>query len=202
MCGRFSLTKRELVEIADWLDAELAAEVAALYQPRFNVRPTDLCFVARSDGGKRRIEPARWGMQRKSGLQINTRAESFGPRWRSCVIPADGFFEWRGEKGAREAIWFHPPDGGLIALAGLWETGDDGARFTIVTTQANALVAPVHDRMPVVLPPACIGEWLAAPSADLLTPAPPEMLVGKPADPRETEAQTLENPRNRQLKLL
>ena len=223
MCGRFSLSKRELVEIADWLEAELAAEVAAQYRPRYNVAPTDTHFIARSDGTRRVILLARWGFSDEKPL-INARAESVAEKpsfreafaRRRCVVPADGFFEWRGEKKSRRPIWFHPPDGGLLAFAGLWEPGRDGPRFTILTTEANATVAPVHDRMPVILPPSCIGEWLAARHAELLVPAAPEVLLATPVssrvnsvanddpaclEPQETE-ESDENPRDRQLKLL
>jgi putative SOS response-associated peptidase YedK len=226
MCGRFSLSKRELVEIADWLDAELGAEIAAQYRPRYNVAPTDLHFVAVAEGKKRVVVPAKWGFTDGGKPLINARSEtardkpSFRDAFarRRCVVPADGFFEWRGGKNDRRPIWFHPPDGGLMAFAGLWEPGLLGAppQFTILTTEANALVAPVHDRMPVILPPACIGEWLGAPRTDLLVPAPDGALVATAVsnhvnsvqndDPRCLEPQEFEdppeNPRDRQLKLL
>jgi putative SOS response-associated peptidase YedK len=226
LCGRFSLSRRELVEIADWLDAELAAEVAAQYRPRYNVAPTDLHFIARTEGTKRVVVPAKWGFTDGGKPLINARAETASEKpsfrdafaQRRCVVPADGFFEWRGGQHDRRPLWFHSPDGGLMALAGLWEPGGPGGipQFTILTTEANALVAPVHDRMPVVLPPACIGEWLAAPRSDLLVPAPDGALIAVEVsnhvnsvqndDPRCLEPQgsedQAENPRDRQLKLL
>jgi putative SOS response-associated peptidase YedK len=111
-------------------------------------------------------------------------------------VPADGFYEWVGAKDSRRPIWFHAPDDGLLYLAGLYETWRDpsieGAdnrqrTFTILTTVANEVVAPVHDRMPVILPPQRVDDWLHVPAANtaayaadlrgLLAPAPAGALV-------------------------
>jgi putative SOS response-associated peptidase YedK len=198
MCGRFSLSKRELVEVAAFLDAELEAQAAAGWRPRYNVAPSDVCFIARERDGRRTLEPAVWGLQaggdgEPDRLLINARSETVGEkrafqesfRRRRCVVPADGFFEWTGEKGRRRPIWFHRADGGIVLFAGVWEPRSDGRpAFTILTTAANARVAPVHDRMPVLLSPSCVAEWLAQPRADLLVPAPEDALVATPVSPR------------------
>ena len=106
---------------------------------------------------------------------------------RRCLVPLNGFYEWRRRGGRREPHWFHPADGeaDLWAAAGLWERwigGDGGvvASCTVLTTSANDVVAPVHDRMPVLLSPLDYDRWLdprpAAPDAleDLLVPWPAE----------------------------
>jgi putative SOS response-associated peptidase YedK len=93
-------------------------------------------------------------------------------------VPADGFYEWMGAKKDRPPIWFHRPDGKLLLLAGLYEVASDGAlAFTVITTAANRLMAPIHDRMPALLPPERASDWLAAPRTDLLIPAPEDALV-------------------------
>jgi putative SOS response-associated peptidase YedK len=197
MCGRFSLSKRELVEITDFLDAEISGEDAARHRPRYNVAPTDECLIAvpgRVPDGKRSLMRAVWGF---SGLEdkpvINARAETVTERRmfqdafarRRCLVPADGFFEWTGAKGRRRPIWFHAADGRLLLFAGLWETRLDARpAFTIVTTEANATVAPVHDRMPVVLDRDQAKAWLAQPRLDLLRPAPVDLLAATPVSPK------------------
>ena len=108
-------------------------------------------------------------------------------------MPADGFFEWLGAKEARRPVWFHAPDGGLILFAGLYESWQNPQdqqwrrSFTILTTSANGTVAPVHDRMPVILPPDRLDDWLHIPAQDpaayakslrpLLAAAPEDALI-------------------------
>jgi putative SOS response-associated peptidase YedK len=192
MCGRFSLSKRELVEITGYLDAVVSDEDAALYRPRWNIAPTDQHWIVRVRDGRRELAPATWGLRDGAELVINARSETVAEKRmfqeafarRRCVIPADGFFEWTGPKSRRQPIWFHPPGGELLLLAGLYEPDVERPKFTILTTEANELVAPVHDRMPVVLAPGCVGEWLAAARLDLLKPAAAGHLVGTPASMR------------------
>jgi putative SOS response-associated peptidase YedK len=148
-------------------------------------------------GAERRLARGSWGLSPvENRAVINARAETLAqrPMWqdalaeRRCVVPVDGFFEWQGE----QPYWYHRADGGLLPLAGLWEEGsapgDDRGRprprFVVVTTAANALVAAAHDRMPAILPPACVGEWLARPGLELLTPAPESLLVATPVSTR------------------
>ena len=181
MCGRFTLTKRDLVEVATELEASFAPEDAAAYRPRYNAAPTDHHFLLRFDDGNRRLRAAVWGLiSPKHTLVINARAETVMSRpmfreafyQRRCVIPADGFFEWQGTAKQRRPVWFHAPDGQVLPLAGVYDEEPDGTlRFTIVTTDANDVVAPVHDRMPVVLPKDAVSAWLAAPHRELLVPA-------------------------------
>jgi putative SOS response-associated peptidase YedK len=206
MCGRFTLTTDDYHAVAAALSAEIAAEDAHAYRPRFNVAPGDLHWaVATADGTRRRMVPAHWGLPGPADRpaprgcgHINARAETIHTRpafreafrHRRCVIPADGFYEWTGPKDHRLPIWFHP-DHRVIALAGIYaehvdrHTGEVQLRFSIVTTEANARVAAAHDRMPVILPKDAIGPWIepAATDAeltalrDLLRPAPEDLLI-------------------------
>jgi putative SOS response-associated peptidase YedK len=208
MCGRFTLTRKDFEELAGTLDAEARPEYAALYRPRYNIAPTDQHWLLRQKQEQRQLLPAKWGLvnawakdAKGAARQINARAETalnsraFRDAFveRRCAVPADGFFEWAGTKEARQPIWFHPPSGDLLLFAGLYEswldpdTSEWQRTFTILTTAANETVAPVHDRMPVILPPDGVEEWLFVPSQDrerhaqalaaLLRPAAPGALV-------------------------
>lgn len=187
MCGRFTLTRRDLAEVAAELEAEFSAEDAARYRPRYNAAPTDEHFVLRLEGDRRRLVPAVWGLEgARTPIVINARAETAAQkpmfreafRQRRCVVPADGFFEWTPSNGGKQPIWFHAPDGKLVPLAGLYDVEPGGAiRFVILTTEANDLVRPIHDRMPVVLSHGAVGAWLEEPISELLAPAPEGMLV-------------------------
>jgi putative SOS response-associated peptidase YedK len=193
MCGRFTLTTTDLGRVAEALDAELSDEHAALHRARYNIAPSDLCFIVEGEA-RRRLVPARWGLcSAESPWVINARAESLAMRplfaealaRRRCVVPADGFYEWAGGRGDRRPTWFHSPSGQLLWMAGLWSARPDGElAFTVVTTPANALVAEVHDRMPVLLTVEAAGAWLAAPRSDLLVPAPPGALAAREVSSR------------------
>lgn len=191
MCGRMTLTKRELAEIADELAAVFDPETAEAWRPRYNVAPTDRHLVLRTLDGRRRLEAAQWGFLPSvegRGPLINARADTapvkdaFRAAYAGgrCVVPADGFFEWRKTPEGRHPIWFHRADGKLLLMAGLWEAG----RFTVLTTAPNALVREVHDRMPAILEPEEAEAWLAAPAQRLLHPAAEGVLEGRPVSDR------------------
>jgi putative SOS response-associated peptidase YedK len=184
-----TLTRRELVEIAEELAAAFDDETAAAYRPRYNVAPTDQHPVLRLVAGARRLEPARWGLpptgNRRAPL-INVRAETARFSRKKtfvdgrCVVPADGFFEWKRSPDGSRPNWYHRPDGRLLLFAGLWEAGC----FSVLTTAPNALVAEVHDRMPAILSPEEANAWLLAPSDKLLHPAPDGMLTARAVSDR------------------
>jgi putative SOS response-associated peptidase YedK len=182
----------------------------AAYRPRYNVAPGDRHYVLRVKAGEREVIAADWGLINHwskdpsvAFKQINARAEGIAerPAWRDafvsrrCVVLADGFYEWRGPKGAREPLWFHRPDAALMLFAGLYEgwldptTGDVKKTFTVVTTTPNPLVAPIHDRMPAIVAERDIDAWLTGSEpAKLLAPAPPESMAMHPASPRVNTA--------------
>jgi len=205
MCGRATLTNEDFEGIAAELDAEYAAEDAALYRPRYNIAPSDLHWIVESGADRRVLRPAVWGYRASGGRPlINVRGEQVGSgrgfrdafQGRRCLVVTDGFFEWDASKAP---FWFHRADKKLVLLAGLFQppASEAGApsgppqpprpRFTILTTQPNRVVAPVHDRMPVIVPPAAIDEWLtAAPAAaaSLIRSAPDDTLIATPVSKR------------------
>ncbi|HEY8171849.1 MAG TPA: SOS response-associated peptidase [Dehalococcoidia bacterium] len=205
MCGRFTLTRKSFRELATELDAFYDEEFTELYRPRFNVAPTDPHWIVRTKQERRELLPAKWGLvnswsksAKGAFKQINARSESALTRpafreafeKRRCVVPADGFFEWKGAKEARRPIWFHAPDAGLLLFAGLYETwhdplvGDRQRTFTILTTSANNVVAPVHDRMPVILPAERVDDWLHIPTRNAVVYANDLRTLLAPADER------------------
>jgi putative SOS response-associated peptidase YedK len=210
MCGRFTLTRQDRVSLATELGVPVSQITEESCHPRYNIAPTNRHWIVRMQYEDREALRARWGLINHWAKdpavgykQINARAETADRRpafrdafkTRRCVVPADGFFEWAGRKGARQPYWFHRPDDGLLLFAGLYESwqpnpGEWEPTFTIITTDANATLEPVHNRMPVILPEEAVDEWLFAPSSDplalkqLLVPAGDDLLVGTPVSPR------------------
>lgn len=194
MCGRITLTTPSLHSIAEELRARVWGDDAPPWRPRYNVAPTQLHWIVGEEAGERVLRPAFWGFESRGGrLLINARSETAAKKpsfreafqHRRCAVVADGFYEWTGSAKARRPLWFHPPDGGLLLMAGLWEEGGEAPpRFTVLTTDANETVAPVHDRMPVLLPPDRLDNWLREPAEELLVPAPPQTLRVREVSPR------------------
>jgi putative SOS response-associated peptidase YedK len=198
MCGRYTVAVDPQL-LAERFNVALPKEVV----PRFNVAPTDpvLALTERSAG--RELMVARWGLvphwakEPKAGAKmINARAETLAekPAYRPllakgrCLILADGFYEWRLDPdGTRRPVRYTLDDASPFGFAGLW-TGrrdpesDDWLRTcTIITTTANSLVAPVHNRMPVILPREAEDAWLdrevpADEALRLLVPYPSERM--------------------------
>ena len=200
MCGRYMITS-SFEAMARLFEAELDFGGNVIGDAaRPNVSPTEAIPVVVGDGDRRRLVAMRWGLvppwyKTPTGgpLLINARAESVAKkpafaravRERRCLIPADGFYEWRGEKGAKEPFVIRPPGGGIIAFAGLWESWRGQPTAAIVTCAANARLAPIHERMPVVLAPGDHALWLGEDghgAARLMVPAPEEALVATSAD--------------------
>jgi putative SOS response-associated peptidase YedK len=190
MCGRMTLTPRDFGEVAAMLgvDPDADPELAAAYRPRFNLPPTDPHLMIVGPDARRLVQ-ARWGFGRDPRRpQINARGETVAKNGlfrrafqeRRCLVPADGFYEWVGGPGKRRPVWFHAPPGQLLLFAGIY---DDGG-FAVVTCAAGEDVAPVHDRMPVLLVGADADRWLAAPDPSLLRPAPRGTLVVTPVSTR------------------
>ena len=202
-------TPTELAQIfdADLRDPDALEELG----PRYNVAPTQpLTVVVQRDEG-RFVEIHRWGLvpawapgATGSGRLINARAETAAVspafrvafRRRRCIVPADGFYEWRREGRRRHPYLIRPKSLGPLAFAGLWAawrnpvTGEWLVSATIVTTSANDMVATLHDRMPVILEPDDWPLWLDPSVADvdllsqLLRPAPDGDLELVPVSPR------------------
>jgi putative SOS response-associated peptidase YedK len=169
------------------------------FPPRYNVAPTQPIPVVRLVDGRRSFALLRWGLipswvkdPRGFSLLINARAESVlekpafrnAMRRRRCLIPADGFYEWKRD-GLRKRPFLARPKG-LVAFAGLWEpwmgpNGEEVDTACIVTTAANRTLRPLHDRMPAVIPPDAFDRWLdcahveAEAAMALLAPAPEDL---------------------------
>jgi putative SOS response-associated peptidase YedK len=177
MCGRFS-QQRPASELAEIFAAEPLADELG---PRFNVAPTDDALVVVQREERRAITAYRWGLiphwadaAKVGSRMFNARAETLtsSPAFRDalrrkrCVVPVDGFYEWKREGTRRQPFLIAQSDGRPLALAGLWSGWRDPAAdrvvrtFTIVTAGPNAQVADLHDRMPVVLPEAAWSTWL------------------------------------------
>ena len=180
MCGRYTSTTPLAAVAAYFRVDEVVAEERA---PRWNVAPTDEVLAVAGTEHGRRLGTLRWGLvpswapsPSTGNKMINARAETlldkpaYRPYFarRRCIVPADGFYEWRDG----QAWYLHRPDGGLLAFAGLWASWRRDERrvtsCTIITTVANAVVAPVHDRMPVVLAEPDWAEWLDPDGDDVL----------------------------------
>jgi putative SOS response-associated peptidase YedK len=177
MCGRFT-QQRPSSELARIFDAEdLAQDVGG----RYNVAPTDEASVVVQRDDRRAVVRYRWGLvpawsddPRIAARTFNARAETVATsplfrdafRRRRCLVPVDGFYEWRREGGARLPMLVHDPAGPPLALAGLWTGRQDAATgewhrtFTIVTTRPTSFMATIHDRMPVVIPADTWRAWL------------------------------------------
>ena len=156
MCGRYTLTRTNLGEVVKELHAELDPATEQFRLPRYNVGPGQPCAIARASSAAPLLTTAVWGLR----LVVNLRSETAGRRrdLQRCVVPADGFYEWTGEKGHKRPIWFHRPDGKLLFFAGLV---DDAGTFAIVTDPAVGPVLKVHDRAPVMFTAATARAWLA-----------------------------------------
>jgi len=176
MCSRYSLTSPP-----EAVRAYFGYADTPNFPARYNIAPTQpVAVVCRDRQGARRFRLMRWGLlppfvkdQKKFPTLINARSEevlekpSFrnAMRWRRCLIPADGFYEWTGPKGKRRPFLLRPREPKPIAFAGLYERWQDpeGGEIdtvTILTCPANATVAALHDRMPVVLAPEHFESWL------------------------------------------
>ncbi len=209
MCGRFTLTWEEWRQVLEALGIEDEGHTFADYRPRFNIAPTDQHFIVTSEFERRKVQRARWGLvnrwardNSRASQCINAKAETLEQRptfreafqRRRCVVPADGFYEWTGPKDKRQPLWIHPRSGGLMLFAGLYESwyperNQPEVTFTIVTCAANAAIAEIHDRMPVVLDERAAEDWMNPRERDplslkrLLVPAPSDLLSVRPASP-------------------
>jgi putative SOS response-associated peptidase YedK len=203
MCGRY-VAAAPPSEIAKYFGA---APTETVLEPSYNVAPTNDVYAVVEHHDERRLEPLRWGLVPLwakdlaiGSKMINARAEGIATknayrhafRKQRCIIPADGFFEWKVVEGQKrkQPMYIHRVDGEPLAFAGLWETwrgperNDDPLRTcTIITTSANETMAPVHNRMPVILPPDSWAEWLDPEMqdtdalAEFLVPAPSSLLT-------------------------
>jgi putative SOS response-associated peptidase YedK len=177
MCGRVTI---QTPALAIAREMGLAGVRSALERPRFNLAPTQQMPVVLNDG-ERLLDTARWGLipswAKEAAIGnklINARAETVAekPSFRSafkrrrCLVLVDGWFEWKQSTKPKTPYLFRRQDGRPFALAGLWEdwtapdTGEVVRTCTILTTGPNAVMAPIHDRMPVILDAEAQAVWL------------------------------------------
>ena len=200
MCGRFTShhSSEEIVE-------RFAID-EALFQtaPRYNIAPTQIVAAVVEQQGKRQLTGLRWGLIPSwskdpdiGNRMINARAEtimdkpSFKPALarRRCLIPADGFYEWKKSSAGSQPYHIRRKDGELFAFAGLWEgwQSPDGSPLqtcTIITVEPNELMVPIHNRMPAILEREDEQRWLDAASKDVFA----LVKLLRPHSPDEFEA--------------
>jgi putative SOS response-associated peptidase YedK len=186
MCGRYTLTSAPEAIRALFRYAEQPN-----FPPRYNIAPTQPIAIVRQVDGKRQFALVRWGFlpswvkdPKTFALLINARGESVidkpafraAMKRRRCLIPADGFYEWQAGGGRKRPFFVRAKSGGLLAFAGLWETwtgpnGEELETAAIVTTRASRALSPIHERMPVVVPPEAFDLWLDCANVDAVTAA-------------------------------
>jgi len=221
MCGRYAASRRpeDLVEEFEVDDVVLRADHAAAdlgpLPPRYNVAPTDEVYAVMHRGA-RQLRTVRWGLvpswakdRSIASRLINARVETVADKpafrrafaARRCLLPADGYFEWyAGEGRAKRPYFITPRDGGILAMAGIYEVWRDRSKAdddptgllwtaAVLTTTAEDAVGHLHDRMPLLVEPARYAAWLD-PSTDdpaalraLLVPAAPGRLDHWPVSP-------------------
>jgi putative SOS response-associated peptidase YedK len=176
MCGRIVME----------LTPELLATVFGISNvpplvPNYNIAPNQMVLVVRQVSDHRTVDMMKWGLVPSwakdpavGSRMINARAETAAEkpsfrhaiRYRRCIVPASGYFEWKQVGKFKTPYYFRMKEGAPLGLAGIWEewkTPDNSPLHTlsILTTSANRIVAPIHDRMPVILPPDEYSRWLS-----------------------------------------
>ena len=200
MCGRFTLTERDADSFQERFGF-MGSDWQLAFKPNYNVAPTHNIAVVTNEG-ERQMEFHRWGLipfwakDMKIGFKmINARSETLQSSGafkhafnrRRCLILADSFYEWKKEEGTKTPMRIGLKDWAPFAFAGLWEswtnkeTNEEVRSCTVITCGPNDLVAPIHDRMPVILPERAEAAWLGGeqePDAlqSLLVPFPADLM--------------------------
>lgn len=201
MCGRYTFT----------LSAATLTEAFGLVPPGFvirdgyNIAPGQYIIIVRPEAGTRHADVAFWGLipswvkdPNAFSKPINARAETLSekPTFRTAfrrkrvIIPASGFYEWKAQGKGKQPFYIHPAEDGFFAFAGLMEdwhgpNGEQMVSACIITTEANTLMADIHNRMPVILPRTSWDIWLDPASQTrevqpLLLPYPDELMAAHP----------------------
>jgi putative SOS response-associated peptidase YedK len=177
MCGRYVI-KTTPEELADHYGADLKG--MGVFRPNYNAAPSQFLPVLLEQEGKREFRPFRWGLippwagGKNSGYSmINARAESVADKksfkkpflYRRCVVPANGFFEWKKSSSGKIPYFISDPNHSFMNFAGIYEStetdkGETVNSFSIITTEANKTVQELHDRMPAMLLEGEIDDWL------------------------------------------
>ena len=180
MCGRF-VGYRDLEALKAHFPID---RVEATLTPNYNVAPTQMIPAIVRQEGENVLRTFRWGLvpfwakdPSIGNRMINARSETVDskPSFRNafnkrrCLLPADGFYEWKGQKGNKQPVFITLPDGEPLGFAGLWEVWDDKGKAeeplytcTIITTDAGDSIKDIHNRMPVILKPEAFKDWIKA----------------------------------------
>ena len=203
MCGRY-LLQRAPGALARHFDA---VNPTPNHPPSWNIAPTQMSLVVRRhpQSGERHLDALRWGLVPRWAKDIsgaarlmNARCEGIATKpsfreafaARRCLVPMDGFYEWRKQGAGKQAYAVSLRSGAPMAVAGLWEgwkqpKGEWLRTYTVITTEANSKLALVHERMPAILPPDAWDDWLGGVSdASVLLPCAPEDVAIWPVDNR------------------
>lgn len=178
MCGRYTLARSQQELSERFGVKQLFLDLI----PRYNIAPTQKAAVVVSAEDGRSLQLFRWGLipswtqdLKLAKPLINARSETLGEKasfkaalkHRRCIVPADGFYEWRKEGSVKHPMFIHGTKNQILGFAGIWDEwkneDDDGKiirSFSIITTAANNFMSPVHDRMPVILAPDAENIWL------------------------------------------
>ncbi|WP_139492904.1 SOS response-associated peptidase [Brevibacillus dissolubilis] len=182
MCGRFTL----VTEPDKLMERFMLEQIGFELRPRYNIAPGQLVLAIIGNQGERRIGQLKWGLvpfwakDEKIGYKmINAKSETIREKpafkrlftRKRCIIPADGFYEWKQTGDGKQPMRIMLTDGGLFSMAALYDTWEnpDGQQLhtcTVITTKPNDIVADIHDRMPVILRPEDEAIWLDRENAD------------------------------------
>lgn len=211
MCGRYTLSAGHEALAKAFL-AEFGEELKMSWKSRYNICPGTgvVAILEDRDKGGRRAEIFHWGLVPSWAKDpdigyklINARAETIADkpsyrdayRYRRCLVPASGFYEWDRTKSPRQPFYFHPAGGDYMAMAGIWEhwmhpTGSEILSISLITTSANKTVGTIHHRMPVLLDSTHWDHWLDTSNVKgeglerLLVPAGDSILETHPVSTR------------------
>jgi len=186
MCGRYAVTSAP-----EALRTLFGYPERPNFPPRYNIAPTQPVAIVRLVENRRQFALVRWGLlpswvkdPKNFSLLINARGESLNDKaafsaamkYRRCLVPADGFYEWKAVGPGKQPYYVRAKSGEPFAFAGLWETwtgpnGEEMETAAIVTTRANRTLAGIHERMPVIVPPDAFNLWLDCKNVDVETAA-------------------------------
>jgi putative SOS response-associated peptidase YedK len=207
MCGRYRLSRRKQI-IEEYFDSTSGEQE---WSPRYNIAPTQPIPVIRQNPKDpiRELSLLRWGLipswakeSSISAKMINARSETAATnpafrdpfKFRRCLVPADGFYEWQRKGKTKQPYCFEIGDGELFAFAGIWDCWKDGATTletcSILTTTPNVVTSAIHDRMPVILDPDSYDLWLdpgmrdVSAASEMLKPYDAQQMRCYPVSPR------------------
>jgi len=163
------------------------------FKQSYNITPSSYCPIVRLNQEKKELVLCHWGLipswaKDRKITPINAKAETIREkpffrgayRHHRCIIPANGFYEWKGSKGNKQPYYFYPENSEFFGFAGLWEIWERPdvviESFTIITTEANSVMSPIHERMPVILNKEDYNLWLNNDEYDLLKPCEVEQI--------------------------